>query len=240
MLDMKISYSMPYRVTSYDCDPSRRLRLSVILQLIQEVAGRHLDGEGNSYEKMTAEGYAFLLTREVLRINEQPKYNEELLVETWYRQTKGVQFLRDVCISDKSGRHLIEASGAWVLVDPNSHKILRPSVFPLEIEKTAPCEGLVAIEKLNLPKELIHAGSRLVRWSDIDCNGHMNNAVYADIVCDFYPNGMKGREIHEFNISFLGEALEGSEIEVSTDEVEGKVYFEGKTLGKSCFEATIQ
>jgi hypothetical protein len=66
----------------------------------------------------------------------------------------------------------------------------------------------------------------------------MNNAVYADLICDYFPGGLGDRALEYFSITFAGEALEGVEIDIKAakNSLGGAVY-EGKLGDKRCFEA---
>ena len=58
---------------------------------------------------------------------------------------------------------------------------------------------------------------RQVKYSDLDSNSHVNNAVYADIVCDTLPlDWLVEREIKKFGIMYQKEALAGQVIELDT------------------------
>lgn len=235
-------YRMEYTVNSYEVDCTRRLRLSAFLRLLQEAAGRHLDGDGMTYEAMRDAGFVFLLMQERLLLTRRPAYDEKIAVETWCRRVRGAEFIRDVRFLDADGV-LAQAETAWVLVDPEKHRILRPGVFPRPFTQL-PEKTDAALKKPALPDSMEEVGTKIVRFSDIDCNDHLNNAVYADIVCDFFPGGMRGLEPEDFSISYLGEAGEGEEITVhaaAQPAAEGKTaaVFEGRVGDRRCFFASL-
>ena len=239
MLD---KYKMDTHVTSFDVGPTRKLKYSMILRYLQEAAERQLESEELSYKTMRDQGIVFLLTRVNIEIKALPMAGESIGVETWFRALKGAQFVRDVRITGAHGETLVEEESLWITVDPESHKIIRPSAFPFT-EIMRPYEG----DEVNVPARKIKVADmenewetkvREVRWSDIDCNGHMNNAVYADLVCDYYPSGLGSQELRYFSISFIGEALEGAEIAIkSAITSSGEAIYEGKCGEKRCFEA---
>lgn len=232
-------YVMNYRVSSFEIDPSRRLRLSMLLKLTQEVAGRHFDGMGLSYEALREEGMVYLVTREAIQIHRMPAYGETLRIETWFKENRGAQYIREVKIL--SGEDTaVEIDTAWVLTDAVSHRILRPSAFRHEVPQLNECLGVKA-NKIEMPGLMEKAGCREIRWSDIDCNGHMNNAVYADIVLDFLPDDFKGKAIREFRIAFISEILLGEELTIEYGKAsEGDLIYSGSAGGRKCFDAQIR
>lgn len=77
----------------------------------------------------------FLLSRSSFRIHRMPRVYEEIVVSTWEHGIKGSQFLRDFEYFSKEGELLVSASTAWLLVNPVSRKILRPTEFIGELQK---------------------------------------------------------------------------------------------------------
>jgi medium-chain acyl-[acyl-carrier-protein] hydrolase len=230
-------YTASIRLSSYDLDTSRRLKPSVLLKYLSDVAGRHIEEDGLTYDLMRENGFVFLLTKIAVKVFDFAKHNDEILIETWCQDTIGVQFIRNYRVRDKKGRILVEVQSTWVLVNPDTHKILRPSVFPLELVKCGDTVEAVNT-KIVIPENIAPVGSRVVRWSDIDYNNHLNNAIYADIICDFFPDGMYEKRLKEFQIVFLNEALLSDIIHIFTfTEADGTAIFRGITNGKICFEA---
>lgn len=228
-------FSMKTKISSFEVDKTRNLRPSAILMLMQEVAGQHLESDGYSYEVMRHEGFVFLLVKEAVNINRLPHCRDEVTLTTWFEKTKAAQFLRAMQVTDEKGL-LIEAQTYWIIADPQTHKILRPTALPFEM----PCLGTDGV-KTSARKIRVEngadAGVREVRYSDIDCNNHMNNSVYADIVCDYFPGGLGDRSLKFFQINFEGEATLGEKISVKTEADEDGALFEGTIDGRKCFSA---
>ena len=234
---MTEKHTSSLRVSYYDLDTSRRLKPSILLRYLGDIAGKHVEEDGMTYDFMRENGYVFLLTKIAVKVFDYAKYQDELLIDTWCQDTLGVQFIRNYRVRDNDGRNLIEVQSLWVLVNPDTHKLLRPSVYPLELVK---CDDMVEAvnTKIVIPQNIALVGDRVVHWSDIDYNNHLNNAIYADIICDFFPDDMFGKRLKEFQIVFLNEALLNDVIHVfATTAEDGTAIYRGITNGKICFEA---
>lgn len=226
-----------FRVTSYDVGPERTLKPSAILRIIQEAAGRHMEQDGLSYEFMRSRGVVFLLVKECVKVHSYPYCDDVITVETWFHKNKGATFVRNMRFASKTDQILIEAETHWIIADPETHRILRPSQFPFIMPEVGEDSVSISAMRLATLKEAAEAGVREVRWSDIDCNYHMNNAVYADIICDYFPGGFKGRKLMEFQIDFNSEAMLGDKIRIYAKQENSTYYFEGMVNGKKCFGA---
>ena len=232
-------YTWGLKIASYDAGKDRRLRPSNQLKLQQEVGELHLGEGGLTWEEFYRHGMIFVLTRLNSVIHRAPVLDEKVWLRTWHRDTKGAQFYRCYQFLDAAGNPLIESVSAFALVDPVTHKLLRPEVFqPFGVE-TQPdrVNGCPDPGRLRPPAALVPAGTRRVYWSDTDYNGHLNNTVYADILCDFLPGGMGGKRLTGFSISFLKEAMEGEDLVVSACAAPGEAWVAAAHQRGTCFEA---
>lgn len=235
---MDTRFFMKMRVTSYDVGPTRTLKPSALMKLMQEVAGRHLAQDGLTYEYMRERGIVFLLVRLAATISRMPCCDEEITVETWFERTEGVRFIRDIRFCDEKGEVFAEIATHWIIADPHTHKILRPSAFPFNMPAFGGETVKAIVSKIQVPDILQEAGTRIVRWSDIDCNNHMNNAVYADLLCDYYPGGLGRRELSFFQIDFDGETALGDKINIKTaTDPNGCAMITGTVNTHKCFTA---
>lgn len=228
----------------YDCDPKEQAKLSTILKYAAEIAGIDYTSRGYGHQYLWEKGMAFLLSRSNFRIHRMPHADDEILASTWEQGIKGSQFLRDFEFFDKDGALLVSASTTWLLVDPVSRKILRPSAFIGEMPQTPDrlpdCEPA---GKLRMPEEREPLGKRKIRYSDLDGNGHVYNGVYGDIVSDFLPTELMRHQIAEFRINYQTEAVLGEELDIyfAVDPIDPNSYYlEGRNAdGGNCFLSRI-
>ncbi len=243
---VKSEYTWPSRVTSFDAGRDRRLRLSGLLRFQQEAGERHLGEAGLTYQEFYRRGMFFVLTRLQVEIRRLPELGEEVALRTWHRDGKGAQLFRCYQLLDAHGDVLTEGVSAFALVDVETHRLLRPTVFDQFGIASHPDHrnGCPDPGKLQLPADLYDAGKRRVYWSDTDYNGHLNNTVYADIVCDFVSGGWGNREIAGLSLVYEHEALEGDILQLHTakqDSDEGRaVWVTGEHGRGRCFTARLR
>ncbi len=239
------TFKREFTIEGFKCDMNNRMKLSSILKDMQEIGNLHLASLGFSKAVMAANNWAFLLSKIYIKIHRTPKENEKVIQQTAPKKTKGIYFFRDINFYDENGTKLIEAHTVWVLVstENNRHKVLRPKVFNMPCECKDNTDYTVSSWKADIPDCEYDDGVREIRFSDIDCNNHMNNAVYADIVYDFMPlHAAVDREIDEFRISFKNEAVLGEKVKINSC-----IYNEGESFGirgfkesgDMCFEAVV-
>ena len=144
--------------------------------------------------------------------------------------------MRGFEIKSEDGERLVAGDAGWVLANPETRRIIRPSSFPYSMPQIRNREsGALPIAKIATenPEKF---GEYQVRISDIDGNGHLYNANYADIAVNFLPIEFYGKDVDNFRIDFISEAKLGDVIEIYGEILEDKAVVMGTVEVKKCFE----
>lgn len=223
------------KLTFYECDYKKRIKISTILKITAELSGKDYNAKGLTHDFLWENGYAFLLSRISIHINRYPTEPEELFSSIWECGKKGAMFLRAYDIS-RDGSVCIDGLSGWIVVNPITRKIIRPASFPWLMPQLEDRTGNA------LPMEKVSAdhaqrvGEHVVQISDIDANGHVYNANYADIAVNFLPIEIFDRDVENFRINFVNEAKLGDTIEILREITENQAKIIGMLLDKVCFE----
>ena len=231
-------------IPDYQCDIHGEMKLSGVLKQIQQISNQHFAEMGFSYPDLLEEHIVVLLARMALRCHRSPSIEERVLMKTNPQMSKGAQLLRRIEFWSEEGELLLEAQSSWLMVNPESRKILRPSAFPFPIPSDlSNFDSYLDEMKTKCPKGLpsIGGGEKMVRYSDLDCNGHLNNTVYGDMVCDLLPfEEMETKRWKEFAIYYRKEARAGERVDLTLfQEEEGRYFIQGEKGEGSCFKASI-
>ena len=235
-----MKFTQHYTVKWHDTDSNRCVRPSCLLMYLQETANLQLAGAGVSLDTLRDErGLAFLLSTVSLRIYEALHTGDEIDVETWVCEGRGLRYNR--CFRILHGERVaVEASSVWGLMDLRERRLMRADDPPYQLE----CEPMLELDlprRLRMPhrEEMENAGERRIVYSDIDYNGHMNNTHYPDLFCDFTPDVCR-RRVTGMMISFLHEAAFGHTLTVlRTEGEEGFLFRTVDADGTVCTEALV-
>ena len=239
-MDTEREYQLIRKIATYEVGEKSTLKLSSFLSLCQEISELHLGEWGLPYETMKARGLVFLFTQTRAKFYRMPEHREEIELITRPNGSVGVQFYREFEMRNhKTGELLAKATQTSVAADAVSHKILRPKAF-LEFGADPGVHDGNRLEKVVLPEHMEAVGERPVFYSDLDYNGHLNNAVYADILCDYLPGGMMGRNIAEFQIHYIMESKYGETLRLYAGEKNGYQYFSGDNDRGHSFECQVR
>jgi len=234
-------------VRDYETDINGRWKPSSFLRVMQLVAGRHSTSIGFNFYELMDRGMAWVLSRMCITIDAFPGIDERISYHTWLN---GLQqklfFIREFEITDEDGRRLAHATTASILIDPQDRRILSPRELPGHMpEHAAQVTALEPLDKLAVPYNLPEAYRLRAAYSDLDVLGHVNNANYADWVCNCFPPEMyQKQQISRLQINFLREVKAGQEISVCAAEqgdATGRWLVSGENdSGEHAFEALVQ
>jgi len=210
------SYFRQEEFTFADCDCHQRARVSALLSKAAAYAGYDYDARGLTHDKLYAMREVFLLSRIALQIHRCPAAGEVLDITTWENGARGAHMQRVYEMADQAGQVCVSVKSDWILVDPETRRIMRPDSFTAK--KLSVCPKHIDCpepRKIVLPKEgLEDWGTRTVRWSDLDGNGHLYSGRYGDIAWDALPPDLQDRTPREFYINYSHEATLGQELQL--------------------------
>lgn len=229
-------YEQEIKTADYETDHRLEMTPYALLSHCQEVAMEDLLALGCGHRDLFEHHSVFLLSRLALRIHRLPQSGEKAVFSTWVTGTKGALFLRLSEVRGGDGELLAEGEAHWILVNPETRKILRPRSFFLEFP-VVPKQVGIQVEKFAFPEGMEACGEHRVRYSDLDCNGHVNNAGYVKMLYDFGLEDPFSARIGEMQLYFAHEALLGEELQFCRHREGDTLYFQVKSGERMCFGA---
>jgi len=214
-------------------DFKETLKLSTLFSFFQDVASLASINLGFGIHTLEQEhGVAWVLMRMRVDIIRNPVLDEEITIETWPLEPKKLEFGRDYLVRDRDGNIIIRAVSSWVIMDIKERKLKRaetigityPEIFT---ERAIDCK----LGKLKHSGELDVSYKKVIGYSDIDFNGHLNNSRYVDYIMDcFDMDEHEKYDVTSIEVNFMNEALPGDEIVLYQDTSaldSNQVYVEG-------------
>lgn len=236
----KTVYSMPIITPTYDAGPNRRLRLSALLRWQQEVGERHVLPYQIDWLSLANKGMAFVLARGCGVIHRLPESGEAVSIETWSDHIKGAQFFRGYRVVSEEGETLTESMASFALVDVHTHRLLRPTPEALGGLPSVPQETgcpLPPALKDTPPMEAVDQWT--VPHSAVDFNRHLNNTVYADLLCDFLPAALRECTPRAYALYYMTEAKEGETLTLYYGHDGDDHYVEARCGDIRCFVGRV-
>ena len=232
-------FEMPYRMRSGDFDSYKRLKWSAVMDMFQNAACMHTDLLGCGMDDMLERGLMWAVMKLRFRALREPELYQKVRVITWPLRPDRISFRREFRIEDESGKRLIEGTSEWVLMHSAERRIMRVSgVYP---ESESFLNDSCFDQKLGKVENFTEedAGYTIIPgFSDIDRNGHVNNARYADYVLDAVaPDQEKMTE--RFDIDFHREVLIGERLTLFKKQDGSNLLLKGMSGDKIMFSCRI-
>ena len=235
------SYSREIELNFSHCDRNQRMRMGAMLTEAAVFAGYDYDARGLTYEVLYEKREVFLLSRLTVRVHRCPRVRDILRITTWENGARGAHMQRVYEYRTREGELCVSIRSDWILVDPVTRKILRPSQFTARPLTTCDVEiDCPDPKKVAIPAEAEDLGVRTVRWSDLDGNGHLFSGTYGDIVWDALPAELQERVPTEFTINYSREATLGQELRLVGHREGDRYRMEGAGPDGPCFTALVQ
>lgn len=239
-------YRQERTVAYYECDVGNRLKPSGALQYMQQTSSEQLASLQQSPEQLYEQGMVFLLVKTNLKIERMPLCGERISIGTAAVDVRGPRFIREFVLDSHRGERLISAYSLWVLTDTVEHRIMRPNAYPysLDLQESQLKEtvGDIRIPKAVPGEETGDDYELEIRYSHLDVNRHLNNCIYADLICDALPYPIVAeKQIATLALSFQQEARQGDRLQIKAAPLSPLSWkVRGIHERGSCFEALTE
>lgn len=209
-------YNRQITLNYLETNTDKKVFIHTLLGEYSELAGDECEVKGQNHSFFINSGVVFMISRMSLRFHRIPVQGETLLFTTWFRGAEGKFFFRDCEVRGEDGELLASMEGTWVLLDLVSHEMLGADRYPGNGSTPYPQKlaDVPECKKILPMPDMTRLGERPVYYTDLDCNCHMNNAVYSRIAADFLPAQYRQRDIADYVINFNRETRLGQTMEI--------------------------
>ena len=231
--------TIEYIVQLHEAGPDLKARVKSLFNYMQSSADRHSKSLGTSVSLMSGKNLTWVYSRFYAEVERYPDLYEKIFCRTWRSELLNGLVSREFVIGSVEGGLLVRATSTLALIDKTTRK---PVAIPEDItsklehgkERSINFSGNV-VEHID---EFDYIFDIKARYDDIDINGHMNNASYADIFFESAFENLKNPMIMKsIDILFRGEINYRDELECgikSLPDVPGRFYHRllNKTKGR--------
>lgn len=209
---MDAVFQLKHTLTGNQVDCRGRCKLSVLLSLAQEAAAGHCRLLQLDWDTLAKHRLFWAVIRTRAQITRLPGLGETITVQTWPMPTTRTAYPRAVSFSDREGNELARIISLWVLMDTDTRAMVLPGKSGIAVT------GQLLGSELAAPGSLVPGAGensllRRVHSTDLDQNGHVNNARYLDWVEALLPGPFhQDHPVREFTVCYLSEARENQEI----------------------------
>src|SRR5574344_618045 len=235
----KNNFSLTSPISESYCLPNGALRIASFLRLIQEVSIGGSAFLGKGVETLKAKNLYWVVMSYHFQISRWPSANEKITIETFPGVTKAFIYPRHYIVYDEKGAIIVRGISLGAVRDHANHQPTIPPANGVDIAAIHE-EGALSWPPRQVLEGLSVKENRLVRNSDLDFNGHMNNIRYVDFALDsddfaFYSSHTPS----EFQMTFSSETTLGKSMEILSKLSDERRDYQGKVEGKPVFALSV-
>ncbi len=184
-------FTLEFEVHYHEVNPYEKATPLTILHYLEDAAISHSEAVGQGIEQLKAKKQAWILNQWHLQMDCYPVLGEKVMIETWSAGFERFYGTRDFLIRDKQQRVIGRATSLWIFYNTESKRPLRIPPDFQEAYGSDPTRAIVESLDQRQNEELDQVGESeqifTVRRSDIDTNGHVNNANYLEWMLEVIP-----------------------------------------------------
>ena len=232
-----IYYNKKYNVTQNYLDKNDRINALGILDIFQDIAGKHANVINLGFNNLVEHGYFWVLSKNRFRVLKDLKGLTDFNVKTYQTEVSFASYNRDFFVSDEKGELLIIGDSRWCVLDRKSMKIVPSKIVGGTNDVGSPKafnEKFIRIEKLeSFDYQMVYK----VVYCDLDHNGHMNNTKYVNQIINYLKDEIiKFIEIEYISQCYLDDELHYVFKKIDENKYVINIYNKTKdVLASKCF-----
>lgn len=208
-------YQKEFSVHSYEINQFGNASLSSIFNYLNEIAWEHAQKLDWGFDALKKNNYYWVLSRIYISIEIYPKWQEKITVETWPTGTEGIYAFREYAVKNEQNEVIIRASSAWLILDIDNKKIIRPDSLSNSFQEFAQHKICRYPDRIKASSAKENLSFSPVFFTDLDINQHFNSVKYVERALNYYGIGfLNENEVAEIEVNYLKEGMPGDEIAV--------------------------
>lgn len=243
---MKSVGQFKYTVEPFSEDYRGYLAWGTMGNILLRSSQLNAEENGFGFDEMMRIRHVWVLSRFVLEFDALPRTGEEYTIETWvgriYRQFTDRHF----AILRPDGTAYGHAFSIWALINVDTRQPMDFSALPDDGFQAAVTDRTnpIAPPSRFRMTERVKLAERVVRYSDLDINGHCNSVRYITMLLDEMAD-LQGKrpEVHRVEMAYCLESYLGDRLEIVADRADAEAsLFEvrraesGEVVVKACIK----
>jgi len=192
----------------FDFDLNMAIKPSSVLNYFQDIAIDHANKLKVGNKELSPNDLVWILSKVKVNFINDFIYNDEITLTTAPRAKNKIILERNYIIKNKTDKIIADGTSKWCLINKNTKKIMPLNLinYPINKNVTIPITNDIEIFSTNLNIDYVY--SYIPKYSDLDFNGHVNNAKYGDFIFNAINlDELSNKKIKSFQINYHKECL---------------------------------
>ena len=208
-------YSKTYYLSAGECNPEGEMPLPLLVDRVIDVATHHANAWGVGYERLIADGHAWVLARVTTEMEQYPKVDEHYTLTTWIEDYNRMFSQRNMMVTNANGDVLGYVRTIWMVIDLDSRQSVDISQLSYIRDNIndRPCP--IAPQGKLRPIADGHKVDHTFGYAECDSNRHVNTVRYIELMLNqFTLDYFDHHTIRRMEIAFIKETHYGETAQV--------------------------
>lgn len=207
-----------YSVAPENIDFRGQITVPSLCRDIINAIGQNIRVEGYGIDVMARERRSWVLLRSAFEIDSRPGLYAPLQITVWPVSSGGITYNRCVRVTGRDGKEVGRGTTEWCIIDIDSRRPLFPELAMADSGLEIPCRSPKRIRDFSAD----FSDNRIIRYSDCDFNGHLNNTRYLEMMYDMLPEeAIDGDSPIRLDFNYRHEARRGEDISLGLKKENG-------------------
>ncbi len=212
-------YSKTYYLSAGECNPEGEMPLPLLVDRVIDVATHHANAWGVGYERLIADGHAWVLARVTTEMERYPRVDEHYTLTTWIEDYNRMFSQRNMMVTDEQGQVLGYVRTIWMVIDLQSRQsvdISQLSYIRDNIhDRPCPIAPQGRLKPLGEGKAVAHQFG----YTECDFNRHVNTVRYIELMLNqFTLDHFDHHQVHRMEVAFIKETRYGENVTLLMSE----------------------
>lgn len=206
-----------YHADAFSVDYKRELTYDVLGRELLNSADNQASAHAFGFQDLLKNNQSWVISRMTIEMNQMPPIYSAYHIDTWIESVYRLFTNRNFCIYDDHGNIFGYARSVWAMIDNNTRTPLDLDtnfgpLFQTLLMPERPCE-IEGHSRIRSIAEVNPFAYLDVKYSDLDCNGHLNSIKYIAHVLDLFSKEYYDEHrIRRIEIAYVAEAYYGDTI----------------------------
>ena len=209
-------YSKTYYLSAGECTPQGELPLPLLVNRVIDIATLHANEWGVGYERLIADGHAWVLARVAVEMKRYPRVNEYYSLTTWIEDYNHMFSQRNMMVRDQKGRVIGYVRTIWMVIDLKTRQSVDISQLSYIRENISKRKCPIAPPRRIPPATEGFHTTHTFGYTECDFNRHVNTVRHIEQMLNLFSiRQYDERMIHRMEIAFLKEVVYGQEVGIT-------------------------
>ena len=232
----------------FHCDFSKQLFMGHLGNHLLNAADFHSQHRGFGMPYLNTIDRTWVLSRLAIEMEEMPPMYARFHVETWVESAMRFFTNRNFCVKDaQTDKVYGYGRSIWAMIDTKTRQPanlleINDGALTNYVERDKPCP-IAKGSRVNVSADAPLVAEVLMRYNDIDVNGHVNSVKYIEHALDLFDlEWYQAHRLHRIEIAYVAEAHCGDLIRIYRETADDGLTFHirmNKVMADSSEEVEI-